>query len=119
MTGRVLTSGTRRFAKYGLLLVCAQLLAAAIFVLLSRAESGRPKGTRRRVLRGPSCASPLTIVFVDSLSDRVARDTSVMPALNALAARGVSLEVSPCRDQLTYLCLRALLTATTNPPCWP
>ena len=52
----------------------------------------------------------LTIVFVDSLSDRVARDANVMPSLNALAARGVSLEVSPCRDQLTYLCLRALLT---------
>jgi len=52
----------------------------------------------------------LTIVFVDSLSDRVAHDARVMPALNALFARGVALEVSPCRDQLTYLCLRALLT---------
>ena len=52
----------------------------------------------------------LTIVFVDSLSDRVAHDPRIMPALNALFARGVGLEVSPCRDQLTYLCLRALLT---------
>ena len=102
-------SGTRRFAKYGLLL-CAQVVAALVFALLSRAESGRPSGTRDV----PCVASPvprqLTIVFVDSLSERVARDASVMPALNALSARGVSLEVSPCRDQLTYLCLRALLT---------
>jgi hypothetical protein len=101
--------GTRRFAKYGLL-ACAQLLAALVFVLLSRAESGRPAGTRDVPCAVPSVHRPLTIVFVDSLSEHVARDASVMPALNALAARGVSLDVSPCRDQLTYLCLRALLT---------
>jgi len=106
---RVPNSGTRRFAKYGLLL-CAQLLAALVFVLLSRAESGRPSGTHDVPCATPRAARPLTIVFVDSLSERVARDASVMPALNALSARGVALEVSPCRDQLTYLCLRALLT---------
>src|SRR6478735_848394 len=103
------TSGTRGFEKYRLL-VCAQLLAALVFVLLSRAESGRPSGTLDVPCAAPLTPRKLTIVFVDSLSDRVARDPSVMPALNALAARGVSLEVTPCRDQLTYLCLRALLT---------
>jgi len=103
------TRGTRRCAKYGLL-ACAQLLAALVFVLLSRAESGRPSGTRDVPCTSPRVHRPLTIVFVDSLSDRLAHDASVMPALNALAARGVSLDVSPCRDQLTYLCLRALLT---------
>ena len=46
----------------------------------------------------------------DSLSERVAHDARVMPALNVLLARGVALQVSPCRDQLTFLCLRALLT---------
>ena len=102
-------SGTRRFAKYGLLL-CAQLLAALVFVLLSRAESGRPAGTHDVPCAVARAPRRLTIVFVDSLSDRVAHDASVMPALNALFARGVALDVSPCRDQLTYLCLRALLT---------
>jgi len=109
MPGHVSIWGTRRFAKYGWLL-CAQLLAALVFVLLSRAESGRPSAARDLPCAAPRVHRPLTIVFVDSLSDRVARDVNVMPALNALAARGVSLEVTPCRDQLTYLCLRALLT---------
>jgi len=104
------TSGARQFAKYGFLLLCAELVAALIFVLLSRAESGRPSGTRDVPCAAPRVPRKLTIVFVDSLSDRVARDASVMPALHALSARGVSLEVSPCRGQLTYLCLRALLT---------
>lgn len=103
------TRGPQRGAKYGLL-ACAQLLAALVFVLLSRAESGRPSGTRDVPCAAPPVQRPLTIVFVDSLSDRLAHDASSMPALNALAARGVSLDVSPCRDQLTYLCLRALLT---------
>ena len=102
-------SGSRWFAKYWLLL-CAQLLAGLVFVLLSRAESGRPSGTRDVPCAAPRAPRQLTIIFVDSLSDRLAHDASVMPALNALAARGVALEVSPCRDQLTYLCLRALLT---------
>ena len=105
----MLTSGARRFAKYGLLL-CAQLLAALVFVLLSRAESGRPSDTHDVPCAAPRTPRRLTIVFVDSLSDRVARDAGVMPTLNALSARGVGLDVSPCRDQLTYLCLRALLT---------
>ena len=105
----MLISGTRWLGKYGLL-SCAQLLAALVFVLLSRAESGRPSGARDVPCAEPSQRRKLTIVFVDSLSERVARDASVMPALNALSARGVSLSVSPCRDQLTYLCLRALLT---------
>lgn len=102
-------TGTRGLSKYGVLL-CAQLLATLVFVLLSRAESGRPSGTHDVPCAAPRARRPLTIVFVDSLSERVARDTSVMPALNALAERGVRLEVRPCRDQLTYLCLRALLT---------
>src|SRR4051812_16151052 len=33
-----------------------------------------------------------------------------MPALSRLAREGASFEVEPCRDQLTYLCLRAALT---------
>lgn len=47
------------------------------------------------------------VVFVDSLSDRVAEDEAVMPALAALGRRGVAFRVEPCRDQLTFLCLQA------------
>ncbi|HEY4106644.1 MAG TPA: alkaline phosphatase family protein, partial [Polyangiaceae bacterium] len=102
-------SSRQRLAKYGLLL-CAQLLALLVFALLSRAESGRPPGTRDVPLGRAEFPHKLAIVFVDSLSDRVARDVRVMPHLHALAESGVALEVTPCRDQLTYLCLRALLT---------
>jgi Type I phosphodiesterase / nucleotide pyrophosphatase len=105
----VAPSSKQKLAKYGLLL-CAQVLALLVFVLLSRAESGRPHGTRDVPLPAPVAHRKLAIVFVDSLSDRVAVDPQVMPNLGALAQRGVSLEVTPCRDQLTYLCLRALLT---------
>jgi hypothetical protein len=110
MAEHVPISGTRRFAKCCGLLLCAQLLAGLVFALLARAESGRPSGTHDVPCATTRAPRRLTIVFVDSLSDRVAHDTALMPALNALAARGVSLDVKPCRDQLTYLCLRALLT---------
>lgn len=92
------------------LLLCAQLLAALVFVVLSRAESGRPQGTRDVACALSRPLRKLTIVFVDSLSDRVAKDPEVMPELTHLAGQGVSLSVTPCRDQLTYLCLRAVLT---------
>ncbi len=99
----------RRVAKLGLLL-CAQLLALLVFVVLSRAESGRPKGTQDIPVASMRAPRKLAIVFVDSLSERVALDPSLMPELQQLAKSGVSLQVTPCRDQLTYLCLRALLT---------
>ena len=99
----------RRVAKFGLLL-CAQLLAVLVFVVLSRAESGRPKGTRDVTIASARTPRKLAIVFVDSLSERVAQDPSLMPELGALAKTGVAMQVTPCRDQLTYLCLRALLT---------
>ena len=98
-----------RVAKFGLLL-CAQLLAALVFVVLSRAESGRPAGTTDVAVASVQAPRKLAVVFVDSLSERVALDAKLMPELHALAQTGVSLSVSPCRDQLTYLCLRALLT---------
>ena len=103
------TSASQTLAKYGVLL-CAQMLAAWVFVVLSRAESGRPTGVHDVPCVRRDAPKKLTLVFVDSLSDRVARDPKVMPKLVALAQAGVSLEVTPCRDQLTYLCLRALLT---------
>jgi hypothetical protein len=90
--------------------VLALFTAVVAFVLLARGESGRPRTAHDISLQPSAPREPLIIVFVDSLSDRVATDGEVMPALSALAARGVALSVEPCRDRLTYLCLRAVLT---------
>src|SRR5687767_6612868 len=49
-------------------------------------------------------------MFIDSLASDIATNTQRMPVLARLAAEGASFEVEPCRDQLTYLCLRAALT---------
>jgi hypothetical protein len=90
--------------------VLALLTAVVAFVLLARGESGRPRTAHEVSLQPSAPRDPLVIVFVDSLSDRVATNPELMPALSALAARGVALSVEPCRDRLTYLCLRAVLT---------
>jgi hypothetical protein len=58
----------------------------------------------------PPAPSGLVIVFVDSLRDEIARDAAVMPRLAALGEKGARFSVTPCRDQLTYLCLRAAFT---------
>jgi hypothetical protein len=50
------------------------------------------------------------LLFIDSLSHTVATNPEIMPTLSRLAQRGVSFDVEPCRDQLTYLCLRAAFT---------
>lgn len=50
------------------------------------------------------------LVFIDSLSREVATDARHMPFVGRLAREGASFDVEPCRDQLTYLCLRAALT---------
>jgi hypothetical protein len=52
----------------------------------------------------------VVLVFIDSLSRDIATNTERMPVLTRLASEGTSFEVEPCRDQLTYLCLRAALT---------
>ena len=58
--------------------------------------------------RGP--AQRVLLVFIDSLSRDVARTSELMPTLGRLAREGASFDVEPCRDQLTYLCLRAAFT---------
>jgi hypothetical protein len=85
-------------------------LVACPFALawLLAADAPLPSPVRPIVLPGEP--ESIVVVFVDSLSDRVARDPKVMPNLTALAGRGAALEVEPCRDRLTYLCLRAALT---------
>ncbi len=88
--------------------LAALVVAFAAFAVMGRADEPTHDSLVTLAARGRP--EPLVLVFVDSLSDRVARDPSVMPTLAALARGGVSLEVEPCRDRLTYLCLRALLT---------
>lgn len=55
-------------------------------------------------------AARVVLVFIDSLSRDIATNAQQMPTLARLAGEGASFEVEPCRDQLTYLCLRAALT---------
>ena len=90
------------------------ILAAAVGVgsvaVLSSMETA-PVEARSEVpvtLAGPPEA--VTVLFIDSLSNRVATDAGTMPALAAMAREGVTLDVEPCRDRLTYLCLRAAFT---------
>ena len=52
----------------------------------------------------------VVLMFIDSLSRDIATNAERMPVLARLANEGASFEVEPCRDQLTYLCLRAALT---------
>ena len=76
---------------------------------ISEAPSRRaaPVVVEPRSSRGPERA---ILVFVDSLSREIATDAERMPTLSKLAGEGAAFEVEPCRDQLTYLCLRAVLT---------
>jgi hypothetical protein len=53
---------------------------------------------------------PLWLIFVDSLSDRVAFDPEVMPNLARIGAQGARFSVEACRDRLTYRCLHAALS---------
>ncbi|RYE88866.1 MAG: hypothetical protein EOO75_12845 [Myxococcales bacterium] len=79
-------------------------------MVLSGAENPAD-GAERTVALSPSRPpEPLLLIFVDSLSDRVALDAGVMPELAGLRARGASFTVEPCRDRLTYRCLHAALT---------
>lgn len=82
-------------------------VAVVTFVRLSQDSEPAPQAIDTR---GAAAAEPLVVVFVDSLAEDLVRDRRVMPALAALADRGVTLGVEPCRDRLTYLCLRAALT---------
>ena len=56
--------------------------------------------------------SPVLLIFIDSLSDRIATDESVMPTVANLRNQGASFTVEPCKDRLTYLCLAAIFRGT-------
>ena len=77
------------------------------FVLLARGDEPEPALVD---VSHDTTPGRVIAVFVDSLSEEVATSSSTMPTLARLAEHGASLAVEPCRDQLTYLCLRAVLT---------
>ena len=91
----------------GLFAVLVSLAAVA----LSSGVSGRaPHGVASVEIQQRIAPLPVVLVFVDSLSFDVATSSLVMPELQRLSQQAVTFGVEPCRDQLTYLCVRAALT---------
>ncbi len=92
-------------------LVLVLALALGLLAVVSTARVSDP-GVRREPLVAVEQHAParVLLVFVDSLSRDLATNAEKMPVLSRLAKEGVSFDVEPCRDQLTYLCLRAALT---------
>ena len=86
-------------------------LALGLFAVVSTARVSDP-GARREPLVSVEqhARARVVLVFIDSLSRELATSAEKMPVLSRLAQEGASFDVEPCRDQLTYLCLRAALT---------
>lgn len=86
------------------------LLSILAFAILGIAENPSREAPPLLPLPTKKELPPVWLVFIDSLSDRVALDPSVMPNLASLRAEGASLIVEPCRDRLTYRCLHAVFS---------
>jgi hypothetical protein len=94
----------------GVAALCAVLSAGAFYVM-SRADLPAPTALEAVTKKGPP--EQMVLVFVDSLRDDIARDATMMPNLVRLSTTGghaATFNVEPCRDRLTYLCLRAVAT---------
>jgi hypothetical protein len=87
-------------------------LAVGFWTLAATARASKSAAVHTPPVKVEHRGTPdrVVLVFIDSLSRDIATDAARMPVLNRLAAEGASFEVQPCRDQLTYLCLRAVLT---------
>ena len=85
-------------------------LALGFWTLSTTARVGDEPRQPPVVVQQAGAPPRLVAVFIDSLAREIAVDARRMPALARLAQEGASFEVDPCRDQLTYLCLRAALT---------
>jgi Type I phosphodiesterase / nucleotide pyrophosphatase len=92
-------------------LVLVLALALGLFAVASTARVSS-RGARREplVTVEPHAHGRVLLVFIDSLSRELATNAEKMPVLGRLAQEGAAFDVEPCRDQLTYLCLRAALT---------
>jgi hypothetical protein len=94
-----------------LLLGLFTVLVGLAAVLLSSGVSGRaPHEVTTIQIQQRIKPAPAVLVFVDSLSFELATNGRIMPELSRLSQQGAAFEVEPCRDQLTYLCVRAALT---------
>lgn len=91
--------------------VVGLVLALGFWTLVSTARVSRGTGPRPPVaIEQRGQGERVVLVFIDSLSRDVATNAERMPTLTRLAREGAAFDVEPCRDQLTYLCLRAALT---------
>lgn len=99
-------------ASFGLrfrLAVVGFVLALGFWTLASTASISKSAAlhTAPVAIERQGARSRVVLVFIDSLSRDIATSAQRMPTLARLAGEGASFEVEPCRDQLTYLCLRA------------
>lgn len=95
-----------RFAFLGIVLSLG-IFALATTARVNRTQAGKVSAVPVEQVRP---VERTVLVFIDSLSREVATNAEIMPTLGHLAREGVSFDVEPCRDQLTYLCLRAAFT---------
>jgi hypothetical protein len=88
------------------------VLALGFWTLSSTASISKSAAPRTPPVAIERRGAPprVVLMFIDSLSRDIATNAERMPVLARLASEGTSFEVEPCRDQLTYLCLRAALT---------
>ena len=88
------------------------VLALGFWTLSSTASISKSAAPRTPAvaIERRGAAPRVVLMFIDSLSRDIATNAERMPVLASLASEGTSFEVEPCRDQLTYVCLRAALT---------
>lgn len=98
---------TLKIFAIGLTALVISLLTVALVARVSPAKEGADSSVSIQYHAPPE---RVVLVFIDSLSRDVATDAARMPTLSQLARNGAAFDVEPCRDQLTYLCLRAALT---------
>lgn len=103
-----LSGGRRAFR----LAIVGFVLALGFWTLASTASISKSASLHTAPIAIARQGAPprVVMIFIDSLSRDIAKSAQHMPVLSRLAAQGASFEVEPCRDQLTYLCLRAALT---------
>lgn len=102
--------GLSREARTTLLVVVALVLSFVTLPGFARFTHGASRDVDLSRRDAAATKRGIVVVFVDSLPEATARDAAVMPTLVSLARESASYAVSPCRDQLTYLCLRAAFT---------
>lgn len=91
----------------GIHLLLALLLTLALgwSVESTLGRASRPTTTAKVV--EDAGGHPLVIVILDSLTPQ---DAALMPTWQRLEARGLSMEIEPCLERITFMCVRDALT---------